>query len=68
MQVPVLTGTCESTCEEFYVFKKHKFIANALDRDMYLRFLSTECNQMDGVFVLHTFTPRKNMVQVWMGW
>lgn len=59
MQVLVLTGTCVSTCEEFCVFKKHKFITNALERDTYLRFLSAKSSQMDDVFFLCTFTPRK---------
>lgn len=59
MQVGVLTGTCASTCKEFSVSKKHKFITNPVERDTYSRFLSTQCDWMDGVFFLHTFTPRK---------
>lgn len=56
--------TCASTCEEFCVPKKHELITNALERDTYSRFLSTKCDWGDGVSFLHTFTPRRNMVEV----
>lgn len=63
MQVPVLTGTCASTFEELCMSKKRKSITNALEREKHSRFLSTSCDWMEGVFFLHTFIHRENMVE-----
>lgn len=67
VQVPVLSGTCASTFEEPCMSKKHKLVTNALESDRYSGFLYTSCDLTEGVFFLHTFTPRENMVEVRMG-